>query len=55
MTGIFDAHRKPINLPDIPRISREDSDLIYRADITMAAWMAMTDTERADLRWRMGA
>ena len=55
MTWIFDARRSPINLPDHPQISREDSDLLYRADITMAAWLKMTDTERQDVRWNTPA
>lgn len=55
MTWIFDARRKPINLPDIPRISRSDADLIFRADITMAAWLGMTDQERANIRWNTPA
>ena len=42
---------RPIHLPDAPYISREDADLIWRADITKAAWDAMTDTQRAELRW----
>lgn len=55
MTWIFDARHKPIPLPDIPRISREDAELIWRADITMAAWIAMTDTERQHVRWNTPA
>ena len=42
---------RPIHLPDAPYISREDADLIWRADITKAAWDKMTDTQRAELRW----
>jgi len=55
MTPIFDARRKPIPLPDLPRISREDSELLFRADITMAAWLGMTDQERANIRWNTPA
>ena len=50
MTWLFTTPR-PINLPDTPRISREDADLIWRADITLAAWDRMTDQQRAELRW----
>lgn len=55
MTWIFDARRSPIELPDPPRISRADADLIYRADVTMAAWLKMTDKQRADLRFNTPA
>lgn len=51
MTWIYDAHHYPINLPDTPQISREDADLIYRLDLTLAQWERLTDQERADLRW----
>ena len=50
MTWLRTASR-PIHLPDAPYISREDADLIWRADITKAAWDAMSDTQRAELRW----
>ncbi|MBT2537233.1 hypothetical protein [Arthrobacter sp. ISL-69] len=53
---------RPINLPAPldpnyrhPYISREDADIAHAAGITLPEWEAMTDTERADVRYRMGA
>ena len=51
MTTIFDARRKPIPLPDPPRLSRADADAMYEAGLTLTEWEAKTDAERADIRW----
>lgn len=51
MTTIFDARRKPIPLPDPPMLSRADADAMYAAGLTLTQWEALTDGERADIRW----
>ena len=62
MTWIFDARLSPINLPEpidthyrAPYLSRQDADTMYRAGLTLTEWQKLTDQQRADLRWRMGA
>ena len=55
MTWLFGKQHTPIELPDIPRISRGDADIMHRAGLTLTQWMALSDTQRADIRWRIGA
>ncbi|URC18090.1 hypothetical protein QEO76_gp47 [Arthrobacter phage Cole] len=54
MTTIFDARQKPIQLPDTPRISRSDADIMHYAGLSLPEWEALTDQERADIRWNAG-
>lgn len=54
MTTIFDARRKPIHLPG-QSLTRADADVLNRAGLTLTEWDALTDEERADYRWRLGA
>ena len=46
---------RPLNLPAAPLLSKADADIIFRADITLREWEALTEVQRANLRWRMGA
>lgn len=53
---------RPIALPApvdpnyrAPYLSRQDADTMYRAGLTLTEWQKLTDQQRADLRWRMGA
>lgn len=55
MTWLRSKQHTPIELPDIPNISRRDADILHRADLTMRQWLDLTDSERADIRWRIGA
>lgn len=54
---IFDARHKPIPLPEIPRLSRTDADVMFAAGITFPEWQALPDDEKAKLRWntKMGS
>ncbi|UDL14890.1 hypothetical protein PP357_gp43 [Arthrobacter phage Sarge] len=54
MTTLFGDMHRPIPLPDPPRISRSDAEVIFRADLTLTQWEKLTDKERADIRWRVG-
>jgi hypothetical protein len=57
MTWIFGRQHTPIELPDTPRISRTDANIMHEAGYTLTEWEALTDQERADIRWnfKMGA
>jgi len=54
MTWLFSKQHTPIELPDIPKISRRDADIMHRAGLTLTQWTALSDTQRADIRWRTG-
>lgn len=55
MTPIFASSGKPIPLPETPKLSRGDADIMFANDIPFEDWMAKTDQERADIRWNTGA
>lgn len=55
MTWLFGAQHRPIPLPDPPRISRADADAMFRAELTLPEWERLTDAEKAQIRWRLGA
>lgn len=40
--------------PVQPRLTRADADVLHRAGLTLTQWQALTDQERAELRWRLG-
>ena len=44
MTWLFSRQHTPIELPDTPTLSR----------LTLREWDALTETQRADYRWRIG-
>ena len=49
--GFFRKHPAP--LPD--RLSVSEALTISKAGLTPDQWRALTNTERADIRWRAGA
>ncbi|AYR01565.1 hypothetical protein PP639_gp065 [Arthrobacter phage Seahorse] len=57
MNRIFDARRKPIplDLPEpLPAPSKSDAAMLHDIGMPLDEWMAKTDNQRADIRWKYG-
>ena len=54
MTWLFSRQHTPIELPDTPTLSRSDAEVLHAAGLTLREWDALTETQRADYRWRIG-
>ena len=51
---LFGRQHTPIELPDTPTLSRSDAEVLHAAGLTLREWDALTETQRADYRWRIG-
>lgn len=56
--GYFGVHRGWCRMPDpepATTLTAADASTLNRAGLTLPEWQALTDKERADIRWRLGA
>lgn len=41
--------------PTTPQLTVAETLIIHRAGLTLTQWTSLTNKERADIRWRVGA
>jgi hypothetical protein len=47
--------RRPTTPQPSPQLAVAEAQILARAGLTLAQWQALTNRERADIRWRVGA